>query len=146
MKPLFILFLSTLVLSGCATPTQMMLDAEVKRLCAIDGGIKIYETVSLSADKFNEWGQVNFYKPNLGEGALGDVYLFKSETTYYKKGNPELWRSHYQIIRRVDGRVLGESIGYSRRGGDVSGPWHDSSYGCPEDRGDIPLLMKVFHK
>lgn len=146
MRRLFLISLSAMALSSCATPTQMMLDAEVKRLCAIDGGIKVYENVILSADKFNEWGQVNFYKPNLGEGALGDEYLFKSETTYYKKGNPELWRSHYQVIRRVDGRVLGESIGYSRRGGDVSGPWHDSSYGCPENRGDIPLLMKVFHK
>ena len=46
-------------------------DAEVRRLCAIDGGVKVYETVKLPADKFNQWGQVNFYKPDQGESALG---------------------------------------------------------------------------
>lgn len=124
----------------------MALDAEVKRLCAIDGGIKVYETVKLPADKFNQWGQVNFYNPTRGENSLGEQYIFKSETKYYQKGNPELWRSHYQVIRRLNGKLLGESISYSRRGGDVSGPWHESSYGFPEERGDIQLLMKVFQK
>ncbi len=144
---LLALFLLPLAAACSSGPiAKAALDDEVRRLCAIDGGIKVYETVKLPAEKFNQWGQVNFYKPNLGEGALGNEYLFKSETTYYRKGNPELWKSHYQVIRQADGKIVGESIGYSRRGGDISGPWHDSSYGCPENRGDIPLLMKVFHK
>lgn len=122
------------------------LDDEVRRLCAIDGGVKVYETVRLPAEMFNQWGQITFYKPTQGENALGDTYLFKSETKFFRKGNPDLWRAHYQVIRRLDGKILGESISYSRRGGDLSGPWHESSYGCPENRGDVPLLMEIFQK
>lgn len=36
-----------LLLTGCSSaPSKSDLDAEVKRLCAIDGGIKVYETES----------------------------------------------------------------------------------------------------
>ncbi len=33
---------------------ESWLDREVKRLCAIDGGIKVYETVKLLAEKFTK--------------------------------------------------------------------------------------------
>jgi hypothetical protein len=84
---------------------------------------------------------VNFYKPTQDENALGPEYIFKSETTYYRKGNPEMWRTHVQIIRRSDNRLLGESTRYSRRGGDLTGPWHPSSFSCPKD---IGLIEKIF--
>jgi hypothetical protein len=122
------------------------LDQEVNRLCAIDGGIKVYEAVKLPAERFNEWGQVNFYKPAQGEAALGPEYIFKKQTTYYRRGNPEMWRTHIEVIRRVDEKSLGESTSYSRRGGDLPGPAHDSSFGCPEERGDVPLLMQIFQR
>ena len=52
MKTFIALLLLLPVIAGCATPSQIMLDAEVKRLCAIDGGIKVYETVRLPAERF----------------------------------------------------------------------------------------------
>jgi hypothetical protein len=58
-------------------------DDEVRRLCAIDGWIKVYETVKLPADKFNEYGQINFYRATQGENALGPEYRFVEEITYY---------------------------------------------------------------
>ncbi len=125
---------------------KAVLDRQVRELCAKDGGIKVYQTVSLPTEKFNEWGQINFYKPTHGEEALGPEFRFKQETTYYRRGNPELWRTHIEVIRRLDEKILGESTSYSRRGGDLTGPWHDSSFGCPEERGDVPLLMKVFQR
>ncbi len=36
-------------------------DAKVDRLCAVDGGVKVYETVSLPPEKFNEWGNWKRY-------------------------------------------------------------------------------------
>lgn len=126
---------TTLLASACASPTRVDLDAEVRRLCAVDGGIKIYEAVKLPPDKFDDYGQINFFRPTQGESALGPEYLFNRETTYYRKGNPELWRTHYVIARRSDNKVLGELIEYSRRGGDLPGPWHESSFGCPDPKG-----------
>ena len=111
----------TLVLTGCE---KWRLDAQVKELCAKDGGIKVYETVKLPAAKFDKFSQVNFYRPTQGENALGPEYVLKTETHYYRSGNPEMWRDKYQIFQRSDGRLLGEAVNYSRRGGDLPGPWH----------------------
>lgn len=122
------------VVAGCASPIQGELDSEVKRLCAIDGGVRVYETVALPPDKFNKWGQINFYRATEGENALGPKYIYKWTTHYYRHGEinqPAMWRDHVQIIRRSDGKLLGESIRYSRRGGDAPGPWHPSSFSCP---------------
>ena len=44
--------------TGCSGPSKSELDAEVKRLCAIDGGIKVYETVTLPSERFDEHGNV----------------------------------------------------------------------------------------
>jgi len=123
---------------------KWLLDRQVRELCAKDGGIRVYETVKLPAEKFNQWGQPNFYRPTQGEIALGSEYIFKWDLQYYKKGNPSLHRSHTQVFRRSDGQLLGEAIDYSRGGGDLPGPWQLSALTCPENVGHIPLLKKIF--
>src|SRR4051812_40042843 len=131
--------LATVVIgAGCVTADKANLDAEVRRLCAIDGGTAIYETVKLPREAFNQWGQINFYRPTRNEEALGADYTFKDTVQYYKKGNPDsntgesvLARRHYRVFRKADGKLLGESVLYLRRGGDVPGPWHPSSFSCP---------------
>ena len=70
MKSVIPAALLVLLISGCATPLNVQLDDEVRRLCAIDGGIKVYETVTLPADRFDKYGQINFYRPTQGENAL----------------------------------------------------------------------------
>jgi hypothetical protein len=135
------------LVAACAGgPSKSDLDDEVRRLCAIDGGVKVYETVKLPAERFNQWGQVNFYKPTQGENALGPEYIFRSVTKYYKQGNPEMSRSHYLIYRHSDEKLLGEAISYGRGGGDLPGPWHGSSYSCPDiiKAGPNALLQAVF--
>ncbi len=122
------------------------LDYEVRDLCAKDGGVKVYETVRLPAEKFNQWEQPNFYQPTQGENTLGAEYIFKKEQHYYRRGNPEMSRHHYQVFRRLDGKLLGETVFYGRGGGDMPGPWHESSFVCPDykDADSMALLMKVF--
>jgi hypothetical protein len=134
---------AALLLSACE---KARLDQQVKELCAKDGGIKVYETVKLPAEKFNQWGQPNFFNPTQGENALGPDYLFKREIHYYRRGNPEMSREHYQVIRRSDNRLLGETILYGRGGGDMPGPWYDSSYSCPKplEAGPNMLLKSIF--
>jgi hypothetical protein len=147
MKTIIALLLLLPLATACASgPGKAELDAEVKRLCAINGGVKVYETVKLPADKFNQWGMVNFWRPTQGENALGPEYLYKSEDHYYLEGKPELFRMHTQVVRRLDGKLLGESVFYKRGGGDMPGPWHGSSFMCPELSVANDVLRQVFVK
>lgn len=118
-------------------------DWQVERLCAKDGGIKVYETVKLPAEKFDKWGTPVFYK---GGYDLGPDYAIKETKHYYRSGDPEFLSYHYQIIRRSDSKLLGETISYQRGGGDLPGPWQPTSFTCPpsRDAGPNALLMKIF--
>lgn len=130
-------------ISGCE---KARLDEEVERLCAKDGGIKVYETVKLSPEKFNQWGQPNFYKPTQGEHALGPEYSYKFDIHLYRNGNPQMSRYHIQVFRRSDGKLLGEAISYGRGGGDMPSPMHESSFSCPSINkiNEVELFKKIF--
>ena len=52
--PIFLACILLLLLSGCE---RWYLDSKMEELCAKDGGIKIYETVTLPASDFNEFGE-----------------------------------------------------------------------------------------
>lgn len=121
-------------------------DYRVREMCEKDGGIKVYETVKLPPEKFNEWGQINFYQPTQGAMALGAEYGFLSGIYYYRKDSPQIVRYHIQVTRRSDGKLLGKSISYGRGGGDLSSPSYGSSFHCPKEYGDIPLLTKIFNQ
>lgn len=123
-----------------------LLDAEVRELCAKDGGVKVYETVRLPAERFDKKGVLKAYRPNQGENALGPNYIYKMENQYFSKGEINavaIWRTHIKVFRRSDGKLLGDSVSYTRRGGDFPGPWHPSSYICP-DLKYLNLLEQVF--
>lgn len=121
-------------------------DWRIDRMCAVDGGVKVHEVIRLPIDKFDELGMVNFYRPNLGEDSLGKDYSFNREVIYYSRGNPELFKVRTQVIRVVDCKVLGESVFYKRVGGDLPGPWHGSSYLCPELNIENDVLRQIFVK
>ena len=146
MNRVFPLCLILSIAAGCATPSQMLVDAEVKRLCAIDGGVKVYETVKLPVDKFNQWGQINFYKPTQGENALGPEYVYRSASLSLRQGDPNLRKDHVQIFRRSDMKLFGEATTYVRGGGDLPGPWQPSAFSCPEGSiaNGVVLMNKIF--
>jgi hypothetical protein len=119
------------------------LDEEVRQLCAKDGGIKVYEIVKMPVKMFDQFGVLA--APDATEKKpLGSHYILEEGTTYYQKGNPSLRREHAKIARSSDGKVLGEFTSYHRVGGDLPGPWHDSSFACPPDIGTAKLKQSVF--
>lgn len=120
-------------------------DLEVQRLCAIDGGVKVYEQVNLPAERFDKYGNVNV--PHKDYAKSSDVYHFETEIKYLRRGNPSIERAKTIFVRRSDGRVLGESVRYGRGGGDLPGPWHGSSFDCPSiSKAEGQLERSVFGK
>ena len=95
------------------------LDKEVDRLCAIDGRSVVYETVKLSANKFDANGRVL-----LPQGALFDTnfgyYAEMEQKTLAGPGQApgaQLLRSVYRIVRSADKKVMAEHLFYTRSGG-----------------------------
>lgn len=137
------LLVSVTFFSGCE---QHRLDQQVKALCAKDGGIKVYETVMLPAERFDPRGFISI--PDISKAPSDAEYYRDSEINYYyQSGDIAMWRRTAKIVRRSDQKVLGMSISYTRRGGDIPGPWHPSSYTCPEySPGKPQLETSVFSK
>jgi len=142
----FLMFFFTIsilpLLSACATPSQILADAEVNRLCEIDGGIKVYGTVTLPPERFDKYGQVRI--PYKESAKTEDEYYIIWQVQYLKEGNPSLSRDHVQVVRRLDSKILGESISYVRIAGDIPGPWHHSTFRCPENAGSPRLIERIF--
>lgn len=157
MKRIALLLIASAIVYATFFSEKARLDREVDRLCAIDGGVKVYETVLLPPDRFDEkYGQINFYDPAQGEGTLGSEYIYQRNIHYYKKGHPvsvgahetAMRRDHVRIIRKSDMKLMGEVVKYHRAGGDLPGPWMPSSHHCPGvlEANEIILIHKIFIK
>ena len=134
-----------LALAGCE---RYALDREMQELCKKDGGIKVYETVTLPPEMFDQNGD-----PFPGWLArheslrLGADYRLVQETVYLKQGDPlrgegRLVRSRVSVVRSADNKTLAEGILYGRSGGDFIVVDHFSSSSCPQRLG---LPRSVIH-
>lgn len=120
---------------------KSQMDAEVDRLCAVDGGIKVFERIFLPSEKFDQFGNPNVPLSS-SKAVQFSPYVIDAELSEVTKGDPSgrgtptLRRYTSKIVRISDGKVLGIAVGYSRFGGESEGPWHPSSYtGCTEEPG-----------
>jgi len=139
-----------------AAGEKWWLDYQVRELCAKDGGVKVYETVKLPPEKFNKYGQINFYKPTQGENRLGAEYIYKWDIHYYIRYKPavivaqetSMRRDHIKITRKSDMKLMGEVVMYNRGGGGLAGPWALSSYHCPDrlEATEGILMNRMFTK
>ncbi|TXI30993.1 MAG: hypothetical protein E6Q60_00010 [Nitrosomonas oligotropha] len=144
MKKIALLLFASLIVYAAFFTEKDRLDREVKRLCAIDGGIKVYETVKLPVEKFEKDGSI--YIPSKQMVKPNHEYYYESSQQFLIKGNPSMWRNHYAVYRKSDNKLIGESSSYSRHGGDIPGPWHGSSFRCPEKADITNLNMQIFIK
>lgn len=122
-----ILIASWLLLAGCE---KARLDEQVRELCAKDGGIKVYETVTLPRERFDKYGEVPIPEKRLAKPSAEYFYVWDIHNI--KSGSPSLKRNHFKLFRRSDEKLMGEGIGYVRSGGDLPGPWHESAFHCPD--------------
>jgi len=145
-----ILIAATLALGAC-TSEKDRLDAEARRLCAIDGGIKVFETVTLPAEKFNQYGQPLI--PNgrddkgFGYYLRGDQQHIAGQMSQLAGDGAGLKKHTSQIIRTADGKLMGESIVYRRHGGSWwDGIMEGDGFTCPEDKINTTFMGKVIFK
>jgi hypothetical protein len=137
-------------LPGCE---KFALDRQMEELCKKDGGVKVYETVTLPSSMFDSLGDpFPGWPTRSSEDRFGPNYRFVVETQFLKSGDPQkgegrLARTSKRIYRRVDGKLLGESITYGRSGGDFIAFAHPSSNSCPvyPSEGDT-VIRSVFLK
>ena len=125
---------------------QEQVDKQVRELCAKDGGAKVYETVQLTPDLLDWAGRIAIPIAPYTKLKDTDKYYMDWKTTYLKEGNPSLRRDDFRIIRRSDGKLLGESVTYGRGGGDLPGPWHETAFTCPDPTKSPGLEKMVFVK
>jgi hypothetical protein len=151
MRRLSVLLLLTPLATGCAAgPSKADLDDEVRRLCAIDGGVKVYETVTLPAERFDKYGNVRI--PLKRSAKPGDDYFYEGVTSVLKPGDPDgagtatVFRMSFKVYRAEDNKLLGEDVTYVRRGGDLPGPWHPSSFTCPSITKTSGVEKQIFLK
>ena len=153
-KALCIVFvaLASLILAGCE---RWALDRQMEALCKKDGGVKVYETVTLPASEFSDTGQpLARYIPLAKTDAeyLGPDYRYvrkrevlSGQNANAEKGEGQLTRWHHSIYRLSDERLLGESVSYARAGGDgVTFGFQPSGKSCPAP--SLDLAKSVFKR
>jgi hypothetical protein len=125
-------------------------DKVVDGLCAKDGGIKVYETVTLPKERFNQWGQ--FLVLDRSVMNQNDEYYSVWEkkdvegNSNYEISALTIYRNHFMIYRKSDHGLMGEGISYSRRGGDYISPSMPSSYSCVDQFNEVELSKQIFKK
>jgi hypothetical protein len=142
--------LAVLPLAGCE---RWALDRQMEELCERDGGVKVYETVTLPAGDFDRFGTPlgRYLKPDTApDERLGPDYRYvqKAEILVDKnasgeRGKGRLDRWYFAIYRRADDKLLGEKILYQRGGGDLfTLGFEPSRKACPSPSPD--LAQSVF--
>jgi hypothetical protein len=133
-----------------ASCSKYALDQKMAELCKKDGGVKVYETVTLSAAEYA--GQLKFSTTASREDYYGPEYRFVEEYRVLvgnandpdpEVGRGRLSRWYSAIYRRADGRLLGEAVQYGRTGGDgVTFGSEPSNSQCPLPR--VSLSQSIF--
>jgi len=143
------LVLVTLAYFGFCEARKAYWDHKVRLMCEKDGGLTIYEKVTISRSRNkNLFSEVN--------GILNIPYdlIAKPDHAYYAKSEPEkviresapkVWQDEYLHIRKADNKVIARQRYYARRGGDFPiGIAHDSSFSCPTSEQAQKSLQTLF--
>ena len=138
-------------LGGCE---RWSLDKQMEELCKKDGGVKVYETVTLPASDFSNVGQPLARYAKLAKSTNDQYgpdykYVVKEEILIDRNAKGEtgkgiLGRIHFALYRRADGKLLGESVLYQRGGGDLfTFGFEPSRNACPRPSADLALAIFV---
>ncbi len=138
-----------LVAAGCTTPIQYRYNAEVDRLCAVDGGARIFERISWPKGKFDEHGHPLTIKgKELSPSRYGPSYRVDENSVRIKgtKEGASINRYSHEIYRVSDQKLMGAFYLYDRFGGDVTGGFAPSYYNCPSPTSFSTFIKNLFQE
>lgn len=140
---------SPLIVIALASCERFALDRQMEQLCAMDGGVRVHEKVTLPAAMFDQ-NEDPFpgWRQRAADRRLGDDFRLIEEITYLKQGDPvkgegQLRRVHWRVVRASDAKVLGEGVRYGRSGGDFIVLGHFSSNACPSDLASSRAVIRA---
>ena len=110
-------------------------DSRVREMCEKDGGVAVYEKTRISLEQFNRSPKVIGYIgiESIESAKPEDVVFSIDSETVLRDWNPRVTRFERVVKRRMDGKVVGKIVSYSRIGGDFpTGIVHESSFTCTE--------------
>ena len=119
-------------------------DYKVDKMCEKDGGVEVYETVTITENDQNRLTKLygKFQLPHEDEAQENFPYFYRIRDSMIRKTYPKVGRTEVRVLRRLDQKILGRSVQYWRRGGDIpTGLSHGSSYICPQQ---TALNTKIF--
>lgn len=134
----FALLTVGVMLFGCE---QARVDARMEELCKIDGGMKIYEKITLPKEDFDQGGVPILFN---GWNQSQSGYMFVSKFEKLKSNKPTLSKTTTSIIRERDGKPLGTYIYYTRIGGLMPTLGPDSAKNCPSNARESVFLKTIF--
>lgn len=146
-NPISVLF--TMVLAGCmgyAPGQQSYWDAQVREMCAKDGGVTVYERVKLTRSEYQRLGGDRgiVSVPSRNSAGPNAPYVADRKITKIRESNPEVYRRETVIMRVADRKVLSEQVTYGRIGGDFPSYAHPSSYGCADVGLPLDIEQQTF--
>jgi hypothetical protein len=118
-------------------------------LCATEAGVKVYQTVELPAEYWDERGKPKFIK---GIGALDTAILINYDTDITLEKYPSFFRIEkfrFRYVEKQDGKMLGEVTDFHYFGGWITqnfnpAPGGGASCDRPELRDSKAILLSIF--
>lgn len=140
---------ASLVLVSLVGCEKYALDRQMAELCKKDGGLKVYETVTLPRSAFDQTGYLRRQEKSDPNNPLtgysivwGGEYSITREITVIKAGDPftgdgagfisqgRLERTQITVLRIAEKKILGIAVIYARAGGGFS-LGHPDAKRCP---------------
>lgn len=118
-------------------------DYRVREMCVKDGGVKVYERVTLPQRYVNRDGIIRIpFEPH---ATLNDEYFIRTIRTPIVDGYLSVGRHQTQLVRATDKRLLAEVVSYGRGGGDFPTFAHPSYVSCQTSVNSIDSMnQQVF--
>jgi hypothetical protein len=138
-----------IALPGCE---KYRLDRQMEERCKKDGGVKVYETITLSPAEYKALFEYKVAAKSR-EDYYGPAYRYVESRTIIAgvrnrkpgSGRGQLVREYEALYRKSDDRLLGEGVLYARVGGDViTFGFQPSEKSCPNPR--VSLITVIFNK
>ena len=139
----------TSILAACVgyvPGRQSYWDAQIKEMCANDGGVRIFERLRVSKTDIARLGTIG-EKIGIPTKSLAhpDAPAYADlRITYIREADPVVSRHETSVIRRSDQSIIAKWVAYTRSGGDLPGPGHPSHYSCPQHSQIVSDLQQLF--